>query len=163
MVEQVESFGPEIQGEALGKPEPLLERGIDLVVAWSAANIAAQVPPGALGRDRECRWVEPVVDGPISRVNGLSRHQVGALGTSIAIQKVTRLALEGNVYRTARTGCRDARQLPAAEHGRQEPVVAQIVAAAAKGELVDRVRCHGVPDIDRRVAPIADAARHVLE
>ena len=46
MVEQIEGRRAEVQADALREGEPFLERGIDLVVAGTVRDIAAQITPG---------------------------------------------------------------------------------------------------------------------
>src|ERR1700692_2903816 len=147
MIKEIEGFRAEVQTEALAKPEFLLQRGVDLVVPWPARRVAAQVAPGPWGGQRESRRVEPAVDGLIGGVERHALYQIGPLRTVVAIRKLVRAPLNGDIHRASSASCTQAGELPPAEESGEQAVPIQVLAPGSPGKLVNCVRCHGMSNV----------------
>src|SRR5471032_3606698 len=79
VIQQVVSRGAQTQAHPLRHPEPLLQRGVHLVVSRPEGGIAAQVAPGPIGRRGKCRRIEPLVDRLVGRIDRNSGNQVRPL------------------------------------------------------------------------------------
>src|SRR5208282_5520323 len=93
-----------------------LQRRIDFIIPGPTCKVASQVPPRVNGRYREGRWIEPVVDVSVGRVNGHAGDQVGPLISTVAVEHVRRAPVYRDVNRAAAHGRRNPTQLPAAQH-----------------------------------------------
>src|ERR1035441_6776811 len=88
-VEDVEGLGAEVEGEALGEHELLLQAGVGLPEGGSASQVAAGITPRSVGGDGERREIEIVIDGAAAgRVDGAA-HVVGALHRGDSIPSIS--------------------------------------------------------------------------
>src|SRR5882724_804191 len=115
MIEKVESLDAEPELKPLRDSELFLKRRINLVVARTERDVAAQVAVQAGRREGEGVRIEPVVDRLMRSVNGLAGYQVRALTPGVTIGRPG-LGLHLNVDREARPSGKNTRQFPSSEY-----------------------------------------------
>src|ERR1043166_1026963 len=151
-VEEVEELRAELEPGALGQPEVLVQREVNVGVARLPHQPAGECAERARRGEREGRRVE--VLRPVARmqVDGLPRYEVGpvaACAVSVLHPEVIRVLPCVNVSRDAAEVGDDGVELPAAERavGRATPLL-------ERRRDVDRVGDERLPPVEVRVTAV---------
>ena len=85
-IEKVERFRSELELIAFFQGDPFARADISLPQTWGAGYISRRIAEGACGRNRKCRWVDPLCRrGATCRSERNSRQDVRALVVRVAI------------------------------------------------------------------------------